>query len=158
MFNLYSFSKSSTSLKLHLRCADCCRLSRTEVICDSRWRRKEVLLSCRQPCSPPTPWYSCKATAWCWSTSPCSSTPPLPTASGTASTHNIVSFNFFTEYFPNFGKEMWNNIGSRFHENFWRMKNNPTSKVSREMLMVALQHLQHILIRATDSVDFTRAT
>ncbi|XP_046676227.1 laminin subunit alpha-1 isoform X3 [Homalodisca vitripennis] len=45
----------------------------------------------------------------------------------------------------------------RFYEHFWRMKNDPTSKVSREMLLVTLQNLQHILIRASDSVDFTRA-
>ncbi|XP_046687643.1 laminin subunit alpha-3-like [Homalodisca vitripennis] len=37
------------------------------------------------------------------------------------------------------------------------LKNDPTSKVSREMLLVTLQNLQHILIRASDSVDFTRA-
>ncbi|XP_054282487.1 laminin subunit alpha-1 [Macrosteles quadrilineatus] len=49
-------------------------------------------------------------------------------------------------------------LSVRFHEHFWRMKNNPTSKVSRDMLLVALQNLQHILIRATDSVDLKRAT
>ncbi|KDR22194.1 Laminin subunit alpha-1, partial [Zootermopsis nevadensis] len=49
----------------------------------------------------------------------------------------------------------------RLHESLWRQK-SPTvpgsgDKVTREMLMVALQNVQHILIRASDSVDFTRA-
>lgn len=37
------------------------------------------------------------------------------------------------------------------------MKNNPKGKVSRMMMMVALQNVQHILIRATDSMDRTKA-
>lgn len=37
------------------------------------------------------------------------------------------------------------------------MKNNPQAKVSRAMMMVALQNVQHILIRATDSMDRTKA-
>jgi len=49
----------------------------------------------------------------------------------------------------------------RLHESLWRQK-SPSSpgsgdKVTREMLMVALQNVQHILIRASDSVDFSRA-
>jgi hypothetical protein len=31
------------------------------------------------------------------------------------------------------------------------------NRVTREMLMVALQNVQHIVIRASESVDFTRA-
>lgn len=49
----------------------------------------------------------------------------------------------------------------RLHESLWRQK-SPSSpgsgdKVTREMLMVTLQNVQHILIRASDSVDFSRA-
>ena len=45
----------------------------------------------------------------------------------------------------------------RLHESLWRVKNNPKGKVSRAMMMVALQNVQHILIRATDSMDRTKA-
>ena len=45
----------------------------------------------------------------------------------------------------------------RLHESLWRMKNNPQGKVSRAMMMIALQNVQHILIRATDSMDRTKA-
>ena len=37
------------------------------------------------------------------------------------------------------------------------MKNNPQAKVSRAMMMVALQNVQHVLIRATDSMDRIKA-
>ncbi|XP_014250027.1 laminin subunit alpha-1 isoform X2 [Cimex lectularius] len=43
----------------------------------------------------------------------------------------------------------------RLHESLWRMKNNPEDVVSREKFMIALQNLQHILIRASGSVGFT---
>jgi len=50
---------------------------------------------------------------------------------------------------------------SRLHESLWHQRSPPVpgsgDKVTREMLMVALQNVQHILIRASDSVDFTRA-
>ncbi|XP_050425592.1 laminin subunit alpha-1 isoform X2 [Adelges cooleyi] len=46
----------------------------------------------------------------------------------------------------------------RLHESLWQIKNNPGAKVSREILMLALQNIKYIFIRATDSVDFTRAT
>lgn len=45
----------------------------------------------------------------------------------------------------------------RLHESLWKLKNNPRAKVSRMMMMVALQSVQHILIRATDSMDRTYA-
>ncbi|KAK3921962.1 Laminin subunit alpha-1 [Frankliniella fusca] len=45
----------------------------------------------------------------------------------------------------------------RLHHSLWRAKNNATSMVSRELLMLALQNVQHVLIRATDSIDFTKA-
>ncbi|VVC37186.1 Hypothetical protein CINCED_3A012310 [Cinara cedri] len=45
----------------------------------------------------------------------------------------------------------------RLHESLWQVKNNPSAKVDRETLMLALQNIKYILIRATDSVDFTRA-
>nr|XP_018899369.1 PREDICTED: laminin subunit alpha-1 [Bemisia tabaci] len=45
----------------------------------------------------------------------------------------------------------------RLHESLWHVKNNPTEKINRETLMLTLQNLQHILIRATDSVDFKKA-
>ncbi|XP_066906769.1 laminin subunit alpha-1 [Halyomorpha halys] len=46
----------------------------------------------------------------------------------------------------------------RLQESLWKVKNNPQDKVSREMLMVTLQNIQHILIRASDSIDFTEAS
>lgn len=46
----------------------------------------------------------------------------------------------------------------RLHESLWQIKNNPSAKVSRETLMIALQNITYIFIRATDSVDFTKAT
>ncbi|XP_025195973.1 laminin subunit alpha-1 [Melanaphis sacchari] len=54
------------------------------------------------------------------------------------------------------------NVGTshqvRLHESLWQVKNNPSAKVSREILMLALQNIKYIFIRATDSVDFTTAT
>ncbi|KAI5705223.1 hypothetical protein M8J75_013109 [Diaphorina citri] len=61
------------------------------------------------------------------------------------------------EYFPVIQNE-GNRHAVRFHESLWHMKNNPTDPVSRQTLMLVLQNLQHVFIRATDSVDFTRAT
>lgn len=49
-------------------------------------------------------------------------------------------------------------LNIRLHESLWQVKNNPDSKVSRETLMLALQNIKYIFIRATDSVDFTGAT
>ena len=46
---------------------------------------------------------------------------------------------------------------ARLHENFWRVKGDRRALVTREMLMVALQNTQHVLIRATDYIDATRA-
>ncbi|KAJ4442448.1 hypothetical protein ANN_04034 [Periplaneta americana] len=49
----------------------------------------------------------------------------------------------------------------KLHESLWQQKspvlNESRGKVTREMLMVALQNVQHILIRASDTVDFTKA-
>lgn len=61
------------------------------------------------------------------------------------------------EYFPVIQNE-GNRHAVRFHESLWRMKNNPTDPVSRQTLMLVLQNLQHVFIRATDSVrlSFTR--
>ncbi|XP_049762590.1 laminin subunit alpha-1 [Schistocerca cancellata] len=44
----------------------------------------------------------------------------------------------------------------RFHESLWRQKGKLGEKVTREILMIALQNIQHILIRATDSLDFSK--
>ncbi|XP_071452213.1 laminin subunit alpha-2-like [Hetaerina americana] len=44
----------------------------------------------------------------------------------------------------------------KLHESEWRLKNHPQVKVTRELMMLALQNIQHILIRATDSVDFDK--
>ncbi|EFN76045.1 Laminin subunit alpha-1 [Harpegnathos saltator] len=46
----------------------------------------------------------------------------------------------------------------RFHESLWQLRNRPDYKVSREVLMVALQNLQYILIKASDNSDFPRTT
>ena len=45
----------------------------------------------------------------------------------------------------------------RLHESQWRVKNNPRGQVTRAMMMIALQNVQHILIRATDSMDRIKA-
>ncbi|KAK7085775.1 Laminin subunit alpha-2 [Halocaridina rubra] len=44
----------------------------------------------------------------------------------------------------------------KLHEDYWRLKNKP-QVVTREMMMIALQNIQHILIRATDASDDTTA-
>ncbi|XP_043794597.1 laminin subunit alpha-2 isoform X1 [Apis laboriosa] len=46
----------------------------------------------------------------------------------------------------------------RFHESLWQLQNRPDYKVTREVLMVALQNLQYILIKASDNAEFTKAT
>ncbi|XP_037085132.1 laminin subunit alpha-2-like isoform X2 [Pollicipes pollicipes] len=45
----------------------------------------------------------------------------------------------------------------KLHESFWRVKGDRRALVTREMLMVALQNTQHVLIRATELIDATRA-
>ncbi|XP_042207400.1 laminin subunit alpha-2-like [Homarus americanus] len=45
----------------------------------------------------------------------------------------------------------------KLHEDYWRLKNKP-QKVTREMMMIALQNIQHILIRATHAADATTAS
>ncbi|KAK6631889.1 hypothetical protein RUM44_006919 [Polyplax serrata] len=45
----------------------------------------------------------------------------------------------------------------RLHESLWQDKYQPDRKVSRETFMVALQNIQHILIRASESADFNKA-
>ncbi|KMQ97151.1 laminin subunit alpha-1 [Lasius niger] len=46
----------------------------------------------------------------------------------------------------------------RFHESLWQLQNRPDYKVSREVLMVALQNLQYILVKASDNAEFTKTT
>ncbi|XP_036145001.1 laminin subunit alpha-1 isoform X3 [Monomorium pharaonis] len=46
----------------------------------------------------------------------------------------------------------------RFHESLWQLQNRPDYKVSREVLMVALQNLQYIFVKASDNAEFTKAT
>lgn len=46
----------------------------------------------------------------------------------------------------------------RFHESLWQLQNRPDYKVTREVLMVALQNLQYILVKASDNAEFTRTT
>ncbi|XP_072763928.1 laminin subunit alpha-1 isoform X2 [Anoplolepis gracilipes] len=46
----------------------------------------------------------------------------------------------------------------RFHESLWQLQNRPNYKVSRELLMVALQNLQYILVKASDKGEFTKTT
>ncbi|XP_050712288.1 laminin subunit alpha-1-like isoform X2 [Eriocheir sinensis] len=45
----------------------------------------------------------------------------------------------------------------KLHEDYWRLKGEP-NRLSREMMMIALQNIQHILIRATHASDATSAT
>ncbi|XP_039307072.1 laminin subunit alpha-1 isoform X3 [Solenopsis invicta] len=46
----------------------------------------------------------------------------------------------------------------RFHESLWQLQNRPDYKVSREVLMVALQNLQYILVKASDNAEFIKTT
>ncbi|XP_074102845.1 wing blister [Cotesia typhae] len=45
----------------------------------------------------------------------------------------------------------------RLHESLWQLQNRPDYKVSREVLMVALQNVQSILVKASDNSDFEEA-
>ncbi|XP_017882648.2 laminin subunit alpha-1 [Ceratina calcarata] len=49
-----------------------------------------------------------------------------------------------------------NHYEVRFHETLWHLQNRPDYKVTREVLMVALQNLQYILIKASDNAEFTK--
>ncbi|XP_076668102.1 wing blister isoform X2 [Andrena cerasifolii] len=49
-----------------------------------------------------------------------------------------------------------NHYEIRFHESLWQLQNRPDYKVTREVLMVALQNLQHILVKASDNAEFTK--
>ncbi|KAL6255156.1 hypothetical protein P5V15_013489 [Pogonomyrmex californicus] len=51
-----------------------------------------------------------------------------------------------------------NHYEVRFHESLWQLQNRPDYKVSRDVLMVALQNLQYILVKASDNAEFTRTT
>ncbi|XP_050482872.1 laminin subunit alpha-1 isoform X2 [Bombus huntii] len=51
-----------------------------------------------------------------------------------------------------------NHYEVRFHESLWQLQNRPDYKVTREVLMVALQNLQYILVKASDNAEFTRTT
>ncbi|XP_046413773.1 laminin subunit alpha-1-like [Neodiprion fabricii] len=44
----------------------------------------------------------------------------------------------------------------RMHESHWHLKNQPDIPVSREILMIALQKVQKILIKASDYSEFTK--
>ncbi|XP_076245323.1 wing blister [Calliopsis andreniformis] len=50
-----------------------------------------------------------------------------------------------------------NHYEVRFHESLWQLQNRPDYKVTREVLMVALQRVQYILVKASDNADFTKA-
>ncbi|XP_043600424.1 laminin subunit alpha-1 isoform X4 [Bombus pyrosoma] len=51
-----------------------------------------------------------------------------------------------------------NHYEVRFHESLWQLQNRPDYKVTREVLMVALQNLQYILVKASDNAEFIRTT
>ncbi|XP_034944517.1 laminin subunit alpha-1-like isoform X2 [Chelonus insularis] len=51
-----------------------------------------------------------------------------------------------------------NHFKIRLHESSWKIRNRPDYKVSREILMVALQNIQHILLRASEHSNFEEAT
>ncbi|XP_076178093.1 laminin subunit alpha-1-like [Ptiloglossa arizonensis] len=46
----------------------------------------------------------------------------------------------------------------RFHESLWQLQNRPDYKVTREVLMVALQNVQYILVKASDNAEFTKTS
>lgn len=60
------------------------------------------------------------------------------------------------EHFPR-GIEPDGTYSVRLHEDVWRLKGS-SAPVTREMMMIALQNIQHILIRATHSEDVVAAT
>lgn len=60
------------------------------------------------------------------------------------------------EYYPD-SVASDGNYKVKLHESYWRLQNDPR-RVTREMMMIALQNIQHILIRATHASDATSAT
>ncbi|KAG7199623.1 hypothetical protein KM043_014226 [Ampulex compressa] len=50
------------------------------------------------------------------------------------------------------------NYEIRLHESLWQLQNRPDYKVTRGVLMVALQNLQYILVKSSDNAEFTRTT
>nr|CAD7199120.1 unnamed protein product [Timema douglasi] len=44
----------------------------------------------------------------------------------------------------------------RFHESLWRLKTDKKGKVSREVFMLALQNIQHVFIRTSEYLDYTK--
>lgn len=46
----------------------------------------------------------------------------------------------------------------RLHENLWKWKDHVNTPVTRDVLMLALQNVQHILIRANNIKDFKKST
>lgn len=44
----------------------------------------------------------------------------------------------------------------RIDENLWKWKDHPNTPVSRDLLMVTLQKVQHVLIRANNLLDFNK--
>lgn len=44
----------------------------------------------------------------------------------------------------------------RLHESLWRWSDRPHVPVPRDILMVALQNIQQILIRANSATDFSK--
>ncbi|XP_043271259.1 laminin subunit alpha-1 [Venturia canescens] len=51
-----------------------------------------------------------------------------------------------------------NHFKIRLHESLWQIQNRPDYKVSREVLMVALQNIQHIFLKASDNSNLEGAT
>ena len=63
------------------------------------------------------------------------------------------------EYFPSSAVRATNGrYEVRLHESVWRVRNSNGRVVSRQMMMIALQDVQHVLIRATDSMDRIKAS
>ncbi|XP_066580920.1 laminin subunit alpha-1 [Prorops nasuta] len=46
----------------------------------------------------------------------------------------------------------------RLHESLWQLHGRPDYRVSREVFMVALQNVQYILLKASDSAEFARTS
>lgn len=47
---------------------------------------------------------------------------------------------------------------NRFHESFWKLKDEPDLRITRDILMIVLQNVQHVFVKASDYIDFSRAT
>ena len=98
-------------------------------------------------------WSSYRAMESCWNISHQIRITTAAMSSGKLSFRWVIKM-VRKQYFECF-IHVYNN---RFHESVWQLKNRPEVKVTREILMIALQNVQSIFVKASDFTDFSRAT